>query len=167
MFTTNRYHRLLKKMKRSGICAMGTVSEITKGYVFPEDVREIFGETEISTLVTVSYKTRQNTDEVMILRFSEKENNPYAVGDVVEVRYLFENGHYQAIPEKNWHETTASQMSKTSKKSLHKVSAPDSSDRPKRKAGVMHIFGTALLAIGVFAVSAGITVAVILWCFSQ
>lgn len=167
MFTTNSYHRLLKKMKRSGICVMGTVTGITEGHVFSQDVREIFGETEISTLVTVSYKTRQNTDEVMILRFSERENNPYAVGDVVEVRYLFENGHYQAIPEKNLHETTASQITNTSKKSLHKVSAPDSSDRPKRKAEMIHILGTVLLAIGVFAVSAGITAAVILWCFSQ
>lgn len=163
----NRHHWLVKKMKRSGVCAVGTVTEITKKDCLPEEVRAILGTAEPSVVVTVSYKTQQNTDEVMLLSVSEKANNPYAVGETVAVRYLLENGHYVAIPEKDLHEAAVPHTSNTSEKSRQKISATDSFDKSEQKPEVMRILGTVLLALGVFAVSAGITVLIILWCFNQ
>lgn len=166
MFGMNPQQQLLHKMRRSGIAATGTVTKIERGYVFPEKMRQTFGETEMAVLVVIAYKTRENTDEEMRLRISNHTDNPYTVGETVAIRYLFEKGRYLAIPEQSLHEQTPPSPSRASAETTHQQ-APKNASYPanplQQKTGTVRVLGTALLALGVFVVSAGLTVLFLLW----
>lgn len=147
----NRQKQFLKKMKQSGIPADGIVTGHMMKHPYPEEYRteytEIFGERQAELTIQITYKTQENTAETMDMHTDDL--SAYPVGTPVKVRYLRENGHYIAIPE-----------------SMLFEKHPASSGLHQPDPEVFRKLRTILLAVGMFAISAGVTAAVIWVCLN-
>ncbi len=147
----NRQKQFLRKLKQSGIPADGLVTGHILKHPYPEEHRKeytkIFGERQAELTVQITYKTQENN--VVTMEIHTDDLSAYPVGTPVKLRYLHENGHYFAVPESMLFEKHAASSG------LHQ---PD----PK----VFRKLRTFLLAVGVFAVSVGVTVMVIWVCLN-
>ena len=136
-------------MKQSGIPADGLVTGHMLKHPYPEEHRtecaEIFGERQAELTVQITYKTQENT--AVTTEIHTDDLSAYPVGTPVKVRYLHENGHYIAIPE-----------------SMLLEEHPASSETHKIESPFIRIVLKVLLVLGVFAISAGVTAAVIWIC---
>ncbi len=146
MFSINQQKQFLKKMKQSGIPADGLVTGHMLKHPYPEEHRtectKIFGERQAELTVQITYTTQENNVATMDMHTSDL--SAYPVGTPLKVRYLHENGQYLAIPETLLSEKSASFSV------LHQLN-PE----------ILRKLWTLLLAVGVFAISAGVTVLVI------
>lgn len=97
MFGLSRQEKLMRKMKKSGITVTGEITEIFKGNILPEFLQQITGRNEQGIVIHVKYKTKENTDEEMLMNV--KDESPYTVGSPFTVRYIFFNNHFIALPE--------------------------------------------------------------------
>ncbi len=113
MFGLSPQEKLIRKMKRSGVTVTGDVTEITErslqeewqwmqeiaGVELPDFMNPMTNPDGRSIMVTVTYRTKEGTEEKMYLRV--KDASPYQVGASLNVRYLYEKKEnaYLAIPE--------------------------------------------------------------------
>ncbi len=138
--------QFLKKMQQSGIPADGLVTGHMLKHPYPAEHRaectEIFGERQAELTVQITYTTQENTVQTMDMHTDDL--SAYPVGTPLKVRYLHENGHYFAIPE-----------------SMLFEKHPASSGLHQPNPETLRKLRTLLLAVGVFAIAAGVTVAVI------
>ncbi len=145
----NRQKQFLKKLKQSGIPADGLVTGHMLKHPYPEEHRQeytkIFGERQAELTVQITYKTQENTAQTMEMHTDDP--SAYPVGTPLKMRYLHENGHYFAIPESMLFEKNAA-----------------SSGTHQPNPETFRKFRTLLLAVGVFAIAAGVTAAVIWVC---
>lgn len=142
----NRQKQFLKKMKQSGIPADGLVTGHMLKHPYPEEHRtectKIFGERQAELTVQITYTTQENNVATMDMHTSDL--SAYPVGTPLKLRYLHENGHYLALPESMLFEKHTASFG------LHQLD-PE----------ILRKLRTLLLAVGVFAVAAGVTVLVI------
>ena len=148
----NRQKQFLKKMKQSGIPADGLVTGHMLKHSYPAEHRtectEIFGERQAELTVQITYTTQENTAQTMEMHTDDL--SAYPVGTPVKVRYLHENGHYIAIPE-----------------SMLFEKHPASSETHTIESPFIRTVLKILLVLGVFAISAGVTAAVIWVCLNR